>query len=274
MDLFPRVFLLVFAQLAVGGMLALSIPPFHAIERGYYKSTAFVFLLMGAFALAGRVALLAGGSPASAAGVIELALFSLFLLAGCAYMATLWNEYVILRARLFSASWILGLCALVAAAQSLRAAPLLSLETLLFPLALLSGALVLGTVLAGMLLGHWYLIDRELSIEPFRTMLAFYTGSLVLQTAVLTLIGLLLGLAGSAGSRAALATLVRDHPALLLSRLAVSPGASVVLAWMIHRTLLIPQTMAATGLFYIAILSVMVGEFLGRYILFKTGIPF
>jgi hypothetical protein len=42
---------------------------------------------------------------------------------------------------------------------------------------------------------------------------------------------------------------------------------------MIHRTLLIPQTMAATGLFYIAILAVMVGEFMGRYILFRTGFP-
>jgi hypothetical protein len=31
--------------------------------------------------------------------------------------------------------------------------------------------------------------------------------------------------------------------------------------------------MAATGLFYIAILAVMVGEFMGRYILFRTGFP-
>jgi len=42
---------------------------------------------------------------------------------------------------------------------------------------------------------------------------------------------------------------------------------------MIHRTLQIPQTMAATGLFYIAILFVMVGEILGRLILFRTSLP-
>jgi len=274
MDLFPRAFLLVFEQLAVGGMLALSIPPFHDIERGYYKSTAFVFLLMAAFALAGRIVLWSGGTAPSTAAVVELVLFSLFFLAGCGYLWSLWDEYVILRARLFSLCWIFGLCALVAGAQSFRAAPALSVETLLFPVALLSGALVLGTVLAGMLLGHWYLIDRELSIEPFRTMLAFYTGSLALQTAVLALTAVLLWLVGSPDSAAALRALLGEHGLLLAGRLAVSPAASLVLAWMIHRTLLIPQTMAATGLFYIAILSVMVGEFMGRYVLFKTGIPF
>jgi hypothetical protein len=42
---------------------------------------------------------------------------------------------------------------------------------------------------------------------------------------------------------------------------------------MIGRTLRIPQTMAATGLFYIAILAVMVGELLGHLILFRTSLP-
>jgi len=42
---------------------------------------------------------------------------------------------------------------------------------------------------------------------------------------------------------------------------------------MIRRTLDVPQTMAATGLFYIAVLAVLVGEMLGRFILFRTGLP-
>ena len=45
------------------------------------------------------------------------------------------------------------------------------------------------------------------------------------------------------------------------------------IAWMIWRTLAIPQTMAATGLFYVAILSTVVGEFLGRFLLFRTSLP-
>jgi hypothetical protein len=42
---------------------------------------------------------------------------------------------------------------------------------------------------------------------------------------------------------------------------------------MIWKTLQIPQTMAATGLFYIAILSVLVGELMSRFILFRTSLP-
>ncbi len=33
------------------------------------------------------------------------------------------------------------------------------------------------------------------------------------------------------------------------------------------------QTMAATGLLYIALMSVVVGEMLGRFILFRTALP-
>jgi hypothetical protein len=59
----------------------------------------------------------------------------------------------------------------------------------------------------------------------------------------------------------------------LLTRCAISPLGAGVLALMIRETLKIPQTMAATGLFYIAILAVLLGELIGRYLLFRTGIP-
>ena len=42
---------------------------------------------------------------------------------------------------------------------------------------------------------------------------------------------------------------------------------------MIWRTLQIPQTMAATGLFYIAVLAAIVGEFMGRFLLFRSALP-
>ncbi len=66
---------------------------------------------------------------------------------------------------------------------------------------------------------------------------------------------------------------IRDHSTLLAARFVLGPLAALGLGWMIHRTLQIPQTMAATGLFYIAILFVMVGEILGRLILFRTSLP-
>jgi hypothetical protein len=64
------------------------------------------------------------------------------------------------------------------------------------------------------------------------------------------------------------------HATLATTRVAIGQAAPLVLSWMIWRTLLIPNTMAATGLFYIALLGVFVGEILGRQILSLTSLPF
>jgi hypothetical protein len=124
-----------------------------------------------------------------------------------------------------------------------------------------------------MLLGHWYLIDRDLPLAPFQQMLRFYSGCLVIQTVLIVGGVLLFLLAGHAATRAGLAQLTNDHLMALLTRCAISPLGAGVLALMIRETLKIPQTMAATGLFYIAILAVMLGELMGRYLLFRTGVP-
>jgi len=124
-----------------------------------------------------------------------------------------------------------------------------------------------------MLLGHWYLIDLELSIEPFKRIFKFYLGTMIGHLAVLLLGALLLLAAGGEPTLAGLSRLWGTHNALLWLRLIVGPLASLPLAYMIWRTLQIPQTMAATGLFYIAILAAVVGEFLGRFILFRTSLP-
>ena len=50
--------------------------------------------------------------------------------------------------------------------------------------------------------------------------------------------------------------------------------ATLVLTWMTWQTLKVPQTMAATGLLYIAVMSSLVGEMLGRFILFRPAVPF
>jgi hypothetical protein len=275
MDLFPRSFLLVFAELAVGGFFCLSLPPFHEIDRGYYKSCSVVYLSSGLLALTGRVTLLFGrrafgGSPAE---IFEIILWFLFLVAATGYLWSLWGEYVILRARLFAATWMLGSVALIVAAEAYRRAPLLSVEALLYPLTFLNSALVLGTASAGMLLGHWYLIDRDLSLDPLNRMLSMYVFSLRAQVLIMVVGSIFLLLFGADPNVASLHRLLHEHTSLLITRLLVSPIGAGVLAAMIWRTLQIPQTMAATGLFYIAVLAVLVGEFLGRFILFRTGLP-
>ncbi len=277
MDAFARCFLLVFAQLYVGGMLALSVPPFHEIGRGFYKSTAAVYLGIGFLVLTGRVILLLRpGSSAGTSGsaeIVELVFWGISLGAGLVYLRSLWDERFRLRARAYTTTWMGGVAALTAAAQSFRSGAALSVETVLYPASFVVSALVLGSVTTGMLLGHWYLIDRDLSLDPFRSVFRFFVTVLALQAALLLFDTGLLRVAGAGPSVTALMNLFHQHGPLLTARLLVSPVGTAALAWMIWKTLQIPQTMAATGLFYIAILSTLVGELMGRFILFRTALP-
>jgi hypothetical protein len=188
-----------------------------------------------------------------------------------AYTASLWRDSNRRRARAFAAALLLGLAALTISALRFRMGPWLGPGTVLAPLAFLAGALTLGAVATGMLLGHWYLIDLGLSIEPLQRVFRFFVAALVAQLVVGVATVLILGT--TTEGAAALAALWRDSRPLLLTRLVLGPVAALGVAWLIHRTLRIPQTMAATGLFYIAILAVLVGEMLGRLILLRTSLP-
>ena len=275
--MFARCFLLVFAELYVGGLLALSIPPFHQIERGFYKSTASVYLGAGIVAFAGRVALLLRGPAAGVAFTwadgLEMLLWTASLAAAGLYLYGLWGEDSRSRARHYVWAWSCGVVALAIGAQAFRLGPVFSVESVLYPLSFVVSALLLGAVTTGMLLGHWYLIDHGLSIDPFRHMLRFFVIMLLVQTTLLLVNGGLLRLVGAHASVDGLSQLMHAHTSLLTVRLLLSPIAAGALAWMIWKTLQIPQTMAATGLFYIAILSVLVGEFMSRFILFRTSLP-
>jgi hypothetical protein len=269
---FSACFLLVFAQLAVGGLVALAVPPFGVIERGFFKSSAGVFVGCAILYIAGRIALVVRAGTVTAGSLIEIGLWIAFAATASVYLFTLWGDAARVRARAFAAALGLGIVALTASASVHRIGPLLSPATLLYPVSLTTGALALGAVAAGMLLGHWYLIDLGLSIEPMRRLFRFFVTMILVHVGVLLLT--LLAMALTPGpSTAAVGTLLREHGALLAARFTLGPIAALGLAWMIHRTLQIPQTMAATGLFYIAILFVMVGEILGRLILFRTSLP-
>ncbi len=277
MDILARCFLLVFAELYAGGMLAIAIPPFHDIERGFYKSTAGIYVGFGLLAFAGRIALIVSPTtnarPTTTLDIIELVVWVLSLAAGIVYVRSLWGENYAQRARAFVVCWMGAILALALGAQAFRLGGWLSIETILYPISFVISSLVLGAVTTGMLLGHWYLIDNELSIEPFRTMLKFFATTIGLQVGSIAVSCGLIAIIGTAPSGAALQRLLNEHDMLLLARLLAGPVASAGFAWMIWQTLKIPQTMAATGLFYIAILSVVVGEMLSRFILFRTSLP-
>ena len=272
---FAHTFLLVFGQLAVGGILALSVPGFHEIERGFFKSTACVYLGCGITILLGKayLAFVTRPEPLWSLRGVEVGAWLVFCLFCGLYAYTLWGDPFVLRARAYLFTLLSGIVALSVSASTYRQASLVSIDTVLYPLSFLTAAAMLGAAATGMSLGHWYLIELGLPLDPFKRIFKFYAGALIVHLGVLALGTGLLLLAGADPTLSGLSSLWADHRALLALRLGLGPLASLLLAYMIWRTLQIPQTMAATGLFYIATLAAVVGEFLGRFILFRTALP-
>jgi hypothetical protein len=210
-------------------------------------------------------------SIASAAG---FCLHSIFVLCLGAYLGSLWSERQGFRARCFSSAILTGAAGLILSGLNSYPAPMLSWEILVYPISFFLSALLLGSVTVGMLIGHWYLIDTGQSIDPFVRIYKFFVVALVLQSSVLLISIFLIYLAGLPSMEASLRALWAKHSTLLMTRVMVGQAAPMVLSWMIWRTLQIPHTMAATGLFYIALLGVFVGEILGRQILTLSTLPF
>ena len=276
MPSFTNSFLLFFYQIALGGLFGLSVTPFHELERTFYKSTAGVLFVIAVLALWGKTTLYwENHSVATSFGAVaEIAFYSLFVILFAAYMISLWGENQEFRARSFASCLLCGLAGLVFSSREFYDAGFWSVETFLYPLGFFLSALLLGSVTVGMLIGHWYLIDTGQSLEPFVRLYKFFVVALAAQTLFLIVYPAGLYILGTSRSVMSLERLWLDHSTLLLARLISGQAAPLILAWMIWRTLLIPHTMAATGLFYIALLGVFVGEILGKQILALTSLPF
>jgi hypothetical protein len=276
MQSFSSSFLIFFYQVALGGLFAVAATPFHQLDRAFYKSTGAVLLVIALLALWGKTQFYWQGAATefAVATTVELFFQAAFVICLGAYIVSLWTERQYFRARSFSSAILTGLAGLILAGLNSYSAPVWSLEIVIYPIAFFLSALLLGSVTVGMLIGHWYLIDTGQSIEPFVRLYKFFVAALLLQSGFLLFAALWIYLAGTPSAVASLKMLWAKNSSLLMTRIAVGQAAPLVLSWMIWRTLMIPNTMAATGLFYIALLGVFVGEILGRQILTLSSLPF
>ncbi len=274
MEAFPASFLLLFLEVAVGGLFALAATPFHELSRGFYKSTGGVLFVVGVLGLLGKADLYRKASASGFGATVEIFLYAAFSVCFGLYLYSLWGERVVFRARLFTLSLFTGLAALAAGAHDFYNAPFPSVEAVVYPASFVFSALLLGGVTVGMLIGHWYLIDTGQTIEPFVRIFKFFFFALMAQTLFFLLLPALLYCFGTPETVGRLSAVWEGHSVLLTARVLTTQVGSLALSFMIWRTLKIPHTMAATGLFYIAMLGVFVGEILGRQILALTSLPF
>ncbi len=245
-------------ELTVGSLLCLALLPFGLIRRGFFRTCVLI--------LASVLGLEVWVSPTPASMILFL---SVLLYGGSLWLSSDRWPPLVLR---------LGIAvgAAVVLVPILRAAEVrsLSLETVALIVDAMTSSLLLGSALVGMLLGHSYLRDPVLPVALMRRLGNLFLLATVVQGLFLAAKMGSLYLFGGPEAAARIGVLSTSYGPVLLGRLIVGTLGSFVFACLIWDTLRIPNVQAATGFFYVAILTVMIGEFLGRYLWHSTSIRF
>jgi len=133
----------------------------------------------------------------------------------------------------------------------------------------LVSALLLGSIVAAMLLGHSYLIAPAMSIEPLQRLVVWF-GASIAARAVLAGVVLAVFWGGElADSRRAGGGFWWT---MLAARWLIGFVAPAVLAWMTWQTTRIPATQSATGILYAAVILIFFGELVGQLLATNAGL--
>jgi hypothetical protein len=135
-------------------------------------------------------------------------------------------------------------------------------------LSLIVGALAVGAVSMGMILGHWYLITPRLPEQPLREMTLFLLLALAFQ-AVLIIPSLALPRDTISNS---VDTPIGLNPFFWM-RVGGGLAFPLALSYMAFDSSGVRAMQSATGLLYIAMALVLAGEVLAKGLLFVTAVP-
>lgn len=228
---------------------AMAITPPRKVTSGFYRNHLYVILGMCVLATLAAMSL-----PASERTWLPL------IAAGLSYVGAV--------------AWLyekrqLGILLLVSVAAaaltgdwSLAAQPTEMRLPLLHWLDAPTAGLLLGSVLGAMFLGHWYLNTPTMELAPLRR--------LVLLVAVAAI-------ARAAVCGTGLVLQIQQGPTPLVAFIAlrwlaglIGVGALAVMTW---QTLKIPNTQSATGILYVAVIGVFIGELTSQLLSAQASFP-
>lgn len=156
-------------------------------------------------------------------------------------------------------------------------------SSLWFVLDALAGGLVTGSVLMAMVLGHYYLNIAGLPVRYLERLTALAMAAIAARAVVLAItltlhraawlpiVGMIVGV----GDGDSLTDASIDPFAAVMLILQVLAGILVpfVFCLMAWRSAKIASTQSATGILYVALIVVMMGELAGRWLVLTTRLP-
>lgn len=208
----------------------------RAVTRGHHRSVTWVL-----WPLMAGVALLL---PAGSKGWVWGAALGMVIFLGAVYLQRPLLE------------WLAGGLASLASLGAIAEVGFRACECPAGAALSLAGAVFLGFLTHGMALGHWYLNQPRLPLEPLKLAVRLMSGALVL----LVVAGLALRSRLVVGSVPG-GPLAVTGQSLWWGWLVLMAGAGI-LARMIRTTVWTRSTQSATGLFYVAMVPAIMGQFL------------
>ncbi len=258
------VFAVVLTELSVGSLLLTSLLPPREIRSSFFTFNS----LLGAVAAALALVLMkfGGGSAWSDVRFLGWTVIG----ATAAFGGFKLDKLAFGRVMLIVAGMVgllFGLFPL--SARALQARGLETTAPLFFDASLLAGAALFGATHVGMVLGHWYLIMRRLSFEYLELFAKILMGTAAFRGAVLlaTLMTLKTFDPALAGTLVPSLLSFQANAPFFLLRVLLGIAGPLVLSLMVLRCARARANQAATGLLYVAEISVLFGELFAAFLL-------
>lgn len=246
-----------FTSAAAGILAALILAPFRELGRFFFVLNAGLAFLLLCLAAPLRLTSTSGKPPSWIFAALAMTLLIGYL-----------SALLLLRA---GRSWTgllvaSAVAALMATAQDGWLAAGERGPKWIFGLAALCAAALLGSVTVGMLLGHWYLVRTRLDVSHLLLFARLFAAALAVRAAFFVA-----GLLGTgARSPQGLGRFLRETAIgsglFFWQRVFFGFLGPAAFAYMIHETARIRSTQSATGILYLAVIFVVYGEFLARYL--------
>lgn len=234
----------------------------QVVRRGHFRITAWAVLLIGVLAVFANGAAIESLPEPGVQPAFVLALAALTVI----YAAAQYVRGDIVGVVTGALAGVAGVAALALSAGFIE-----GWSQVLAAVGLISGALLLGAVTNGMMLGHWYLnqpglktwaLGRLTDLCLIGVVLSGLTGVVAYgELTGATTEGAVLGIPGFGESFSFIFFFV------WLSML----GLTGAVAWGARRCVQIRSIQSATGLLYVAILSAGVAEFMVRYLMVNAA---
>ncbi len=229
------------------------------IKRGHFRITAWI---TGVLAIMGLFAYRAAAQDSNGAADVVIASLATFAVI---YLLVQYSRTDLPGAVVGVAAGLVGATGLALIGDDIPGWP-----TTLAVAQLVAGTLLLGAVMNGMMLGHWYLNQPGLKPWALARLTDLALAAVVLSLLVGLVAGPLLAGASTEGAVLGLPGFGRSFGVvfyLVWVALIIFTGAVV---WAARRCVQIRSIQSATGLFYVAVLSAGVAEFVVRYLMLNA----